>query len=78
MGQVDGKAGSLVGASVLRTLVYLSTKHYQTAENLLHSPLTMRRMHRLTDKQFTWVMLRARVEAWGTVRSRWWGSGEWG
>ena len=66
VGQVDREAGSLVGASVLRTLVYLSTHHYQAAENLLHSPLALRKMHRLTDKQFTWVVLRARarVEAW--------------
>ena len=67
LGQVDRQAGSLLEASVLRTLVYLSTHHYQAAENLLHSPLAMRKMHRLTDKQLTWVVLRAgeRVEAWG-------------
>ena len=66
VGQVDRLAGSLVGASVLKTLVYLSTHHYAAAENLLHSPLALRKMHRLTDKQFTWVTLRARakVEAW--------------
>jgi hypothetical protein len=40
VGQVDRRAGSLAGASVLRTLVYLSSlhPHYQAAENLLHSP----------------------------------------
>ena len=66
VGQVDRQAGSLVGASVLKTLLYLSTHHYGAAENLLHSPLALRKMHRLTDKQFTWVslMARARVEAW--------------
>ena len=67
VGQVDRQAGSLVGASVLKTLVYLSTHHYQAAENLLHSPLALRKMHGLTAKQFTWVLprARARVEAWG-------------
>ena len=47
------------------TLVYLSTHHYQAVENLLHSPLALRKMHGLTAKQFTWVLARARVEAWG-------------
>ena len=64
VGQVDGQAGSLVGASVLKTLVYLSTHHYAVAENLLHSPLAPRKIHRLTNKQFTWATLRAKVEAW--------------
>ena len=57
VGQVDGQAGSLVGASVLKTLVYLSTHHYAVAENLLHSPLAPRKIHRLTNKQFTWATL---------------------
>ena len=41
--------------------------HYAAAENFLHSPLALRKMHKLTDKQFTWVSLRARarMEAWG-------------
>jgi len=66
VGEVDRQANSLVGASVLRTLLYLSTHHYGAAENFLHSPLALRKMHKLTDKQFTWVSLRARarMEAW--------------
>jgi len=67
VGEVDRQANSLVSASVLRTLLYLSTHHYAAAENFLHSPLALRKMHKLTDKQFTWVSLRARarMEAWG-------------
>ena len=49
---------------MLKTLVYLSTHHYAVAENLLHSPLAPRKIHRLTNKQFTWATLRAKVEAW--------------
>jgi len=64
--QPERQANSLVGASVLKILLYLSTHHYEAAENLLHSPLALRKMHRLTDKQFTWVSLRARakMESW--------------
>jgi len=66
VGQLDRQADSLVGASVLKSLLYLSTHHYGAAENLLHSPLALRKMHRLTDKQFTWVSMKARatVMAW--------------
>ena len=68
VGQVDRQEGILVGARVLRTLVYLFTHQYQAAENLFHSPLALlSKMHRLMVRQFTWVLLRARarVEAWG-------------
>ena len=65
VGQVDMEAGSVVCARGLRTLVYLSTNHYQATENQLLSPLALRKMHRVTAKQFTWVLLRARVEALG-------------
>jgi len=66
VGEVSRQASSLVGASVLRTLLYLSTYHFGAAENLLHSPLALRKMHKLTDKQYTWVTLRARavMEDW--------------
>jgi len=66
VGHIERQAESLMGASVLKTMVYLSTYYYDSAENFLHSPLALRKMHRLTDKQYTWVSLRARskVEAW--------------
>jgi len=56
-------AGGLANASVLRTLHYLATHHYSAGENLLHSPLALAKMHRLTDRQFTSVSLRARAAA---------------
>jgi len=56
-------AGGLTNASVLRTLHYLATHHYSAGENLLHSPLALSKMHRLTDRQFTSVCLRARAAA---------------
>merc|ERR1712080_109047 len=61
--EVDRGASSLANASVLKFLHYLSSHHYNAAENLLHSPLALRKMHKLTDKQFTWVALRARAAA---------------
>ena len=57
VGQVDREAGSVVCARGLRTLVYLSTNHYQATENQLLSSLALMKMHR--------VLLRARVEALG-------------
>ena len=64
--EVDRGAASLGSASVLKFLHYLSSHHYSAGENLLHSPQALRKMHKLTDKQFTWVALRARASqgAW--------------
>jgi len=71
VGEVERQPGNLAQASVLRALLYLSSWHYNAGENLLHSPLALRKMHRLTDKQFTWVSLRARATqgAWGDCES---------
>jgi hypothetical protein len=63
VGEPGRGAAGLAQASVLRTLLYLASHHYQAGENMLHSPLALRKMHRLTDKQFTWVALRARAAA---------------
>ena len=63
VGEVGRQPGALGQASVLRALNYLCSHHYTAGENLLHSPLALRKMHRLTDKQFTWVALRARAGA---------------
>lgn len=67
VGEVGRGAGSLGQASVLRALLYLCQHHYTAGENLLHSPSALRKLHRLTDRQFTWVALRARAAAtaWG-------------
>jgi len=64
--EVDRGASGLGSASVLKFLHYLSSHHYSAGENLLHSPQALRKMHKLTDKQFTWVALRARASqgAW--------------
>jgi len=64
--EVDRGASALGSASVLKFLHYLSSHHYSAGENLLHSPQALRKMHKLTDKQFTWVALRARASqgAW--------------
>merc|ERR1712080_491785 len=68
--EVDRGASSLANASVLKFLHYLSSNHYSAGENLLHSPQALRKMHKLTDKQFTWVALRARASqgAWWTAK----------
>jgi len=62
----SGTSSGLANASVLKTLLFLCTHHWGAGENLLHSPAGMRRTHKLTDKQYTWVALRARasVAAW--------------
>ena len=59
--EVERGASGLASASVLKFLHYLSSHHYSAGENLLHSPQALRKMHKLTDKQFTWVALRARA-----------------
>ena len=66
VGHVERKPNSLQSASVLKCLQYLATHHYNTPENLLHSPAALRKMHGLTEKQFVWICLRARAgeEAW--------------
>lgn len=66
-----GTSGGLATASVLRALLYLCTHHWGAGENLLHSPAGIRRTHKLTDKQYTWVALRARatVGAWSDCES---------
>ena len=66
LGHVDRNPNSLVSASVLKTLQYLATHHFNTPENLLHSPAALKKMHHLTEKQFTWVCLRSRalVNSW--------------
>ena len=62
----DPSAAGLSSSSVLRTLLHFSTHHWGAGDNLLVSPAAVRRTHQLTDKQWTWVALRARasVEAW--------------
>jgi len=62
----DPSCAGLSSSSVLRTLLHFSTHHWGAGDNLLVSPAAVRRTHQLTDKQWTWVALRARasVEAW--------------
>lgn len=66
MGHLDRNPNTLVNASVLKTVQYLATYHFNASENLLTSPTAVRKMHQLTEKQFIWVCLRARalVGAW--------------
>ena len=61
VGHVERSPGSLQTASVLQCLQYLATHHYNTPENLLQSPAALRKMHGLTEKQHSWVCLRARA-----------------
>lgn len=66
VGHLDRHANNLVNASVLKSLQYLATHHFNATENLLTSPAAVRKMHNLSEKQFIWVCLRARatVGAW--------------
>jgi len=61
VGHVERSPASLQTGSVLKVLQYLATHHYNTPENLLQSPAAVRKMHGLTEKQFSWVCLRARA-----------------
>jgi len=60
--QPDRQAASL-NSSVLRALLYLSHHYHAAPENLLHSPEALRRMHKLSEKQFVWVSVRGRAMA---------------
>ena len=61
VGHIDRNPNSLINASVLRCLQYLTTHYFGTPENLLQSPAAVRKMHNLTEKQYSWVCLRSRA-----------------
>ncbi len=58
--RVDGQS------TVLDTLLYFSYHHHGQPENLLSSPAALKKVHKLTEKQFVWVatIARARAYAW--------------
>jgi len=49
--------------SVLLALLYFTQYYTGAPENLLHSPEALRKMHKLTEKQFIWVSVRGRATA---------------
>lgn len=61
VGHIDRNPSSLINASVLRCLQYLAIHYFGTPDNLLHSPAAVRKMHNLSDKQYSWVCLRSRA-----------------
>jgi hypothetical protein len=46
--------------TVLDTLLYFCYHHWGKGENLLHSPAGLKKVHGLSEKQFTWIALIAR------------------
>ena len=50
-----------VGETVLGTLLYCCYHHYAVGENILQSPAAVRKIHKLSEAQFTWVALSARA-----------------
>lgn len=48
---------SLLNKPVITTLFYCCLYHYELPENFLASPLAIRNVHRLTEKQFMWTAL---------------------
>lgn len=57
--------------TVLATLLYFCYHHWGVGENLLHSPQALRKIHNLSEKQFTWiaVLARAKRQSWKDVES---------
>lgn len=48
-------------STVLEALFYCQYFHYNEPENLLSSPLALKKVHKLTEKQFVWVAVSARA-----------------
>jgi hypothetical protein len=48
-------------SSVLEALLYLHYFHYGQPENLLTSPAGLKKVHKLSEKQFVWVATSARA-----------------
>lgn len=67
----NGPKLDVVNPTVLKTLLYCCYHHYGAGENLLHSPIAIRKIHKLTDRQFTWiaVLARARRKSWRDCES---------
>lgn len=66
-GHPERQAAALLhNTSVLKTLAYCCQYYWDAPENLLHSPAAIRKMHKLSEKQFTWVCVRGRAlaQAW--------------
>eukprot|EP00088_Acartia_fossae_P042606 TRINITY_DN44791_c0_g1_i1.p1 TRINITY_DN44791_c0_g1~~TRINITY_DN44791_c0_g1_i1.p1 ORF type:complete len:420 (-),score=15.77 TRINITY_DN44791_c0_g1_i1:147-1358(-) len=55
-----------LSSSVLQALTYFTQYYHGAPENLLHSPEALRKMHKLSEKQYLWVSVRGRAtaEAW--------------
>lgn len=63
------RTASLLNMSVMTTLYYCCLYHYELPENNLASPLAIRKVHRLRDRQYTWIALnaRARLRKWEEI-----------
>ena len=48
-------------STVLEALFYLNYFHFGEPENLLSSPLALKKVHKLTEKQSLWVATTARA-----------------
>lgn len=59
----------LPNSSVIDTLYYCCLYHFYLEENQFASPLFIRKVHQLTEKQFVWTALRAftRLELWKDI-----------
>ena len=58
--KIDGKS------AVLESLLYFSYHHYGQPENLLSSPEALKKVHKLSEKQYVWAstIARARAFSW--------------
>lgn len=63
------KSASLVGQPVLTTLYYCCLYHYDLPLNAFASPLSIREVFQLSDKQFAWMAVSAlsRLKRWTDV-----------
>ena len=59
----------LAHQNVLGTTLYCAYHHWGAPENMLHSPDAVRKMHKLTDRQFIWisVIARSKKSAWKDI-----------
>ncbi|KAI8784597.1 spermatogenesis-defective protein 39 [Biomphalaria glabrata] len=62
---------SLLDMPVVTTLYYCCLYHYDLGENSLASPLSLKKRHMISDKQFLWTSIsaRARLRNWKDIEA---------
>ncbi|CAM1309729.1 VIPAS39 (predicted) [Pycnogonum litorale] len=62
---------SLVGMPVVTTLYYCTLYHYNDSENSFSNPVSLKKSHQLTDKQYTWTVIAALAKKtdWSHIES---------